>query len=188
MKEFNQEFKSLIKSYQFTLDIDSKDNEKLIDLIPQIKKINSFFKYYKIKFQIRCSGRGFHVVCEEIKTDENKIEKLMEIFQFLAEYLKNYLDLNNLDLSIYDYRRIWKCPFTIDFKSGNLCLPLFEKEIENFDEKILNPWNYINKPMLEVDYEFNKRNEINNGGENEGFINMIEDLLEEDLDIKGVLL
>lgn len=54
--------------------------------------------------------KGFHIECEAIALGINPSNNLPNIFRFIAETLKNDLNLKCLDFSVYDPRRMWRLP------------------------------------------------------------------------------
>jgi len=184
-KQYNADFKEKITHINYTIDIDIKDKKDFKTGLEDINKLYDFFKYSKIEFQIRCSGSGFHLVVKEISVKPSILDNLMNMFYELTNKLIMFLDLKNVDLSIYDYRRIWKCPFTYDFKSGNLCLPLKTNEIKNFDYNFVNPEKFLKEPFLRVNEDFKKRISYFHDGKEENFTQLLEDFLTPENDKNG---
>lgn len=73
--------------------------EYLIQYIPE----SSVLVYFTGK-------KGFHIECEAIALGVNPSNNLPNIFRFIAETIKNMLNLKCLDFSVYDPRRMWRLP------------------------------------------------------------------------------
>lgn len=54
--------------------------------------------------------KGFHIECEAVCLGINPSNNLPNIFRFIAETLKQKLQLKCLDFSVYDPRRMWRLP------------------------------------------------------------------------------
>lgn len=53
--------------------------------------------------------------------------------------LKTLLSCDTIDTSISDVKRICKTPYSLDCKSGRICLPLTDEQLLNFDKEICDP-------------------------------------------------
>jgi len=177
-KKFNEDFECNVKYYDFAIDIDVKNFADLKCALYDVKKIYNLFRSYKVKFQVRCSGSGFHIVVPWYETDSInlKIQERVKLFGDLAEYLRLFLNLEYIDMSIYDIRRIWKTPFSLDRNTNNLCLPLFENEIFEFDYSIVDPELYLNMNLKELYQELGSRNNNLFQGKEGNFIGMIDSM------------
>lgn len=91
-------------------DIDSEDISKsltqarilynyLIDFIPE----NSILTYFTGK-------KGFHIECEAMALGIIPSNALPNIFRYIATSIKSKLNLDLLDFSVYDMRRMWRLP------------------------------------------------------------------------------
>jgi len=52
--------------------------------------------------------KGFHIECEAVTLGINPSNNLPNIFRWIATKVKDQLNLNNLDFSVYDARRMWR--------------------------------------------------------------------------------
>jgi len=62
--------------------------------------------------------KGFHVECEAAALGINPSNNLPNIFRYIANKLKIKLNLQSLDFSVYDLRRMWRYPGTIHQDTG----------------------------------------------------------------------
>jgi hypothetical protein len=62
--------------------------------------------------------KGFHIECEPIALGITPSNQLPKIYRFIASDLKSKLNLQNLDFSVYDLRRMWRYPGSIHQDTG----------------------------------------------------------------------
>jgi len=62
--------------------------------------------------------KGFHLECEAQTLGINPSNNLPNIFRWIATKLKNDLDLDTLDFSVYDARRMWRLPGSMHQDTG----------------------------------------------------------------------
>jgi len=148
-EKFNKEFNNYVIGYDFFIDLDrgsvpepskkilKKDfNEKTYIksyLINDMKKLKKVFDDYKIPYSLRFSGSGFHFLIADKYLPNDKFEDKIKLCKNIAFDLKNWFGIMSIDDSIYNARRICKIPYTIDIKTGNVCMPLTDDDAENFD-------------------------------------------------------
>jgi len=99
-------------------DIDNKDQEQslhdciqLYDYLCNFVPGDSVIVYFTGK-------KGFHVECEAIALGINPSNNLPNIFRFIAESVKSKLNIQSLDFSVYDARRMWRLPGSIHQDTG----------------------------------------------------------------------
>lgn len=89
-------------------DIDSSSIEEAYE--DCIKLYDHLSKYInKESILVYFTGKkGFHIECEPIALGINPSNDLPKIYRFIANDLKSKLNLNTLDFSVYDARRMWR--------------------------------------------------------------------------------
>lgn len=133
---FDELFAQYMDGYDFAIDIDSK--ELGMDQATQdMQTIHRYFLKKEVPHQVRFSGSGFHIVVYSncLFSRGLKFDPLIAptMCQYLSLWLKEKLGCPTIDNSIYDQRRIFKLPYSLDIKTGNVCLPMREEEINLFD-------------------------------------------------------
>lgn len=137
---FNREFDNYVVGYDAPFDFDC-DKDKIgtddfddMATMWDMKEVMAILDEYQVPYYVKCSGRGFHleIPSEVMKLYCKDINQIPQTVGFMAKTLKGLLDLKTLDDSIYDSRRIWKTPYSLDVKSGNVALPLNKTQIDNF--------------------------------------------------------
>lgn len=91
-------------------DLDSKDQQ---DVLVDCQRLYEYLINYVPKESILVyftGKKGFHVECEAIALGINPSNNLPNIFRFIAEQIKKNLNINSLDFSVYDARRMWRLP------------------------------------------------------------------------------
>jgi hypothetical protein len=130
----NGEHIKFMDAYDFLIDIDAGDIEDLDMAFESTKEIVDFFNKNNVPFELRFSGKGFHIIVPYIYFSKEKIKKECytpasfnpkEEINFYSVYRRIAKALSNrftemIDLGIYDSRRLCKIPFS---------LALYEKEI-----------------------------------------------------------
>ena len=166
MQNFNIEFDNYVVGYDFAMDFDAHEEGGFYQAFQDVKKIVKLFDKWEIPYSVRFSGSGFHLVIEDQFLP--KMKDFMMAFQGFAQYLKVIFDLKSLDESIYDIRRIWKCPYSIDFKTGNVCLPLSKEQFEHFTLGMV-------KPQSVLRYNLFNRGNLNREGSLENVIKLFDE-------------
>lgn len=99
-------------------DIDSSEIE---DAYTDAKKLYEFLSTVipKESILIYFTGKkGFHIECEPIALGITPSNILPKIYRFIANDLKQKLNLGNLDFSVYDLRRMWRYPGSLHQETG----------------------------------------------------------------------
>lgn len=146
-EDFNKTYRQFLVGFDYGLDFDNHDKtvESFYTCYDDTKKVKQLFDEYKIPYELKCSGTGFHIninyntIKQSIIGDD--IDNIILFYQKLVTYLKIVFNLESLDNSIMDERRIWKAPYSIDYKSGNVALPLTDEQFKNFTFDIVKPEN-----------------------------------------------
>ncbi len=150
-QEFNKNFKSFMVGYDLPLDFDIKNRSKVTSAVKEIIILKEeLLDEFRLPYTIKSSGSGFHIeipseYLDGVTTDP--MEKV-KVATKVAENLKTFLSSEFLDLSIYDERRVWKTPYTIDVKTGNVALPLDDEQLERFSYDMLKPDAVLRNNLL----------------------------------------
>jgi hypothetical protein len=106
----SQDISSATRLSSLYFDIDSSSFEqaheeaiKLYEYLAFNLPVDSILVYFTGK-------KGFHIECEAIALGINPSNNLPNIFRFIAEKIKDTLNLKCLDFSVYDPRRMWRLP------------------------------------------------------------------------------
>lgn len=139
----NGEYITLMKTYDFAIDLDSKVHEKAWKDAKTIKEI---FDKYKLPYQLRFSGsKGFHFCIDArfITTRANPIKRPGTFGDIMNNMIKDER-LETVDTSIYDARRILKLAYSLCNNDGieYVALPLDDNQFKN--------WKYEDMQMLKV--------------------------------------
>jgi len=138
MKEFNLKATSLIKSYDLGIDFDNHDGDNFKKVYKDCNLLKYYFDKYKVEYSLKLSGSGLHI---EVKADklpkyikvEADITKRVKMIGEMMTDIKLMLDLDTMDVgeidnvevgSFYETRRIFKIPYTLDYKTGIVAFPL----------------------------------------------------------------
>lgn len=124
-KSWNKDdyFKQFIKGYSFYIDFDNNGDYDLT--YSETLTVSEYLDKMNMRHQVIFSGKGFHIRGEMVtQTPEYSIK--------IVEKLKKMFMLTTIDESIYKLQSIIKCPYTIDYKTNNLCEII---NIQEFDLK-----------------------------------------------------
>jgi hypothetical protein len=138
MNLFNIHASNLVTSYDLGIDFDNHDGASYNLVYQDCKFLKNLFDKYGVKYSIKTSGSGFHI---EIKHDylptyikaETDITKRVKLIGELMTDIKLILDLDSMDVgcvnnietgSFYELRRIFKIPYSLDYKTMLVALPL----------------------------------------------------------------
>ena len=142
-KKWAQEWKSQFISMDFAFDIDNKDIHKAwLDA----GIIKDYFDKNNIPYTLAFSGsKGFHIeIPQENITGIKDTDEWVLAYQSLVNLIKRRLKVKFLDASITDAKRIFKVKYSLDVKSGLVCLPLTDEQFNDFSTDICLPENVIN--------------------------------------------
>jgi len=144
-KKKNGRFLSLMNSYDFAIDIDSKN---IKTAWKEAKKIKSILDDYRLPYSLRFSGsKGFHFVIDAkwIKT-RVKITNRADYFGKIVGKIINDEKLKCIDTSIYDPRRILKLAYSLCNNNGKeyVALPLSDKQFDEFKYENMELSNILN--------------------------------------------
>lgn len=160
------------------IDLDAeyleRDYEKLRrDVYLLIKKLKTMFHLNDDNIQIYFSGsKGFHIIIpyEIFGFDYSKDINIK--YKLLANWLKSYTITKAIDTQIYDNKRLFRVPNSINSKTGYYKVPILLTDLRtmNYDDLI----EYASSPKdisISINREYNDE-------ANKAFNNIINDLQE----------
>jgi hypothetical protein len=109
-------------------DLDNSDPNKSWD---ECKVLYSYLEKYipeKSLLVYFTGKKGFHIECESIALGINPSNALPNIFRYIATKIKSNLNIESIDFSVYDARRMWRYPGSIHQETG-LYKNLISKDI-----------------------------------------------------------
>lgn len=122
----SQDISNSLRLGSLYFDIDNEDInisweecKKLYSYLSNFIPEDSLIVYYTGK-------KGFHVECEALCLGINPSNSLHSTFRYIAKSISEDLDLQSLDFSVYDQRRMWRLPGTKHQDSG-----LYKNKLSN---------------------------------------------------------
>lgn len=112
-------------------DLDSSDLNKSHE---EAKILYNYFSEFVPQSAIRfyfTGSKGFHIELEPLTLGITPGNQLAELFRYIANNLKEKFNLETLDFSVYDKRRMWRLPNSKHQKTG-----LFKNDISAYPEII----------------------------------------------------
>jgi hypothetical protein len=145
-KDFNENYNKYVADYDFLLDVDCKNSDALKD----VAKIKEILDEFHLPYGVwTTSYKGFHFWIdgrwfEKSKTDW--LKKRLMLFQEIAYNLQGIYNLQALDISIFDNKRLAKCPYSF-VGDGAIALPLTDEQFNNFNPEIVSS-DYVLKNVM----------------------------------------
>lgn len=143
------------------LDADSleKDYEKLkLDILLLIRKLKIMFNLNDNNIQIFFSGsKGFHILIPHTIFGFEYSKDINSKYKMLATELKSYTITKSVDTRIYDNKRLFREPNSINSKTG-----LYKVQISLADLRTMNYDDLVEyasaiKPLINVNGEYNDK-------------------------------
>lgn len=172
MQQFNKVADTHITGFDFMFDIDNEDVELAY---ATASKIKADFDKRKIPYWIMFSGKkGYHIRVdfEDIPSRFQKL-KPFDLAKKFKEFAENYRAINmldDIDLSIFDVRRIAKTPYSVVYPYYFIALPLSDSQFQNFKLKEVSLPYWLNKTA-----EIYKRGLLKRAGTKKAFGKLISD-------------
>lgn len=140
-KEFNENYKNYVTSYNFFMDIDGKENFELA--YQEAKEIKKILDEYKLPYYVlNSSFNGFHFCIDGKYMPEMEIDKLLKILNDIISNLKGIYDFKAIDTSITDLKRVKKLPYSYVCDSS-ICLPLSDLQFNDFKQSDVTMTNVL---------------------------------------------
>ena len=98
-------------SLYFDFDSNSEPEQVLVEVYKVVEYLLSYIPAEGIR--VYFSGKkGFHIECEAITLGISSSDDLAGVFRFIADHIKQLLQIQSLDFNVYDVRRMWRVPNT----------------------------------------------------------------------------
>lgn len=171
----NQDIANIIGPMYIDLDIDDleKDFEKLKrDVLLLSRKLKTMFHLTDDNLQIFFSGsKGFHILIPHTIFGIKPSKDLNDKYKLIALELKSYTITKSIDTRIYDNKRLFREPNTINSKTGLYKVQISLNQIKNMKYEELLIYASSPKELKKVDDTYNKNADIS-------FNNLIEEIKE----------
>jgi len=174
MDEFNKEYQNYMSGFDFLMDIDNEDIEIAHETA---KKVKFIFDKYKIIYWTQFSGfKGFHfrVDFEDFPEWMQLLpkDKLSDTLKKFAENFQIINKFDDIDLSVFDLRRIAKTPYSVVYPYYFVAMPLTDAEFKNFNKEIVSLPNCL----IRIE-SFKNRGLLKREGSPENFGKLVKDYL-----------
>jgi len=166
---FTKNFKKYFTDYDLCFDFDGHDNFGLC--YQETATLKELFDEHNIPYYLKFSGSGFHLVISgNFIEGKSAMDKLKHI-NYYGNYLNNFCMFSTLDASIYDSRRVFKTPYSIDVKTGRVALPLNDNQFKDFDFDLVKIKNVLK------DVEIKNRGLLQRSGTKEDFTKFVDNVI-----------
>lgn len=157
-----------IYSYDLLVDIDAPSHKHMGFALESCFHVKSIFDKYDIPYDIRFTGKGFHIVVPgtavqfehfEPRKEGSAYGKAADVLRYLHDVVGEFIDFG-----IADSRRVCKVPYSLAFYENDfaVCWPLTLKEMNHFNYKDFMNQNAVGLlPSIKNRglFMFNKENE-----------------------------
>lgn len=144
--EFNKNYQNYVVGYNLFLDIDGGNDFELA--YQEAKQIKEILEEYKVPFYLlNSSYKGFHFQIPAEYMPDLEIKELMEKISKVIYNIKGIYDLQTLDISVGDIKRLCKMPYSA-VTDGSICLPLDDKQFAGFKREMVKMENVLSKIMI----------------------------------------
>jgi len=174
-QEFNKDYKKLMTGFDFMMDIDNSDIDEAHKSTKKCKKI---FDKFGVPYWLQFSGsKGFHI---RVDYDDFPSWLKSKPFDIIANTLKQFAEnfriINNIpdiDLGVFDLRRIAKTPYTVVYPFYLVAYPLTDEEFDNFSiERVSLP--YLMQNIEKIKF----RGVLKREEKQDGFSKLLKEYLE----------
>lgn len=124
-----EDIDSSVRFAPLYFDLDSKNIDHSLT---EVRKLYEYLASFidKGSIQVFFTGKkGFHVECNPVALGINPSNNLANIYRFIASQIKLNLELESLDLQVYDNRRMWRLEGSQHQDTGLYKTHLLEDEI-----------------------------------------------------------
>jgi hypothetical protein len=128
-----------ISSMYFDLDANEKKGHDPLLALEEVRRLYPYLLNHVPEEAIRIyftGKKGFHVEAEAVALGVGPSADLAATFRFMAESVKEELDMETIDFQVYDPRRMWRIPNTKHQGTGLYKVPLEPSELELSLEEI----------------------------------------------------
>ncbi len=145
--KYNEHLDSMnaISSMYLDFDMDADREGAYDDLRFQCERvIHVLVNIWKIPsnmLQIYFSGnKGFHVVVPHEVLNLKPCQNINDVLKRVAMFFKVQFSADTLDTAIYDRRRLFRLPNSINSKSGLYKVPITFKQLHEFSQEQMKEW------------------------------------------------
>ena len=151
--KYNEHLDSMnaISSMYLDFDMDADKEGAYDDLRFQCERIiHVLVNIWKIPsnmLQIYFSGnKGFHVVIPHEVLNLKPCQNINDVLKRAAMFFKLQFSADTLDTAIYDRRRLFRLPNSINAKSGLYKVPITARQLHEFSKEQMREWAREPKP------------------------------------------
>ena len=171
----NQDMANIIGPLYIDLDINDlqQDFEKLKrDVLLLCRRLKTMFHLTDDNLQIFFSGsKGFHILVPHTVFGIKPSKDLNDKYKLIALELKSYTITKSVDTRIYDSKRLFREPNTINSKTGLYKVQMSLEQIRDIKYEELLKYASTPKELKEVDNTYNVNADIS-------FNSLIEEIKE----------
>jgi hypothetical protein len=145
-KDFNENYKDYVEEYNLFIDLDADWNWK--KALQEALKVKEIFNEFKVPYYVlNSSFKGFHFHIPAEYMPKKEISELLEIISKVVYNIKGIYDLEAIDTSIFDLKRVCKLPYSY-VADGSVCLPLTDEQLKNFTPEMVKMENVLKNVMI----------------------------------------
>lgn len=153
---------NIIAPMYFDIDADIKTEENYQKVKKDVLKIILYFQsYFKINaenIEIYFSGhKGFHILIDSVIFGISPCSNLNIIYKEWVKYISYILNIDSIDLKIYDRKRLFRIPNTINKKTGLYKIPIQLNELYRLTFKEIIELSKKQRPVNKKKQSFNKQ-------------------------------
>lgn len=153
---------NIIAPMYFDLDYNIKsdnDYEKIKkDVIKIILYFQSYFKIRPEDIEIYFSGnKGFHILIDSVILGISPCSNLNIIYKEWTKYVSYILNIDTIDLKIYDRKRLFRIPNTVNKKTGLYKIPIQLKELYQLSFSDILEMSKMPRKIEKTKKAFNKK-------------------------------
>lgn len=144
--DFVENYENYMVGYDIFFDIDNEDFKKSHKDASELKKI---MEKYKLPFILNnSSSKGFHfrIPFKFISWEYKNISELVEQIKSMIYNVHVIYDIESIDTSITDLKRVCLVPYSLS--QDKVILPLDDEQFESFTFDKVECWKVIRKVKL----------------------------------------
>lgn len=133
--DFNKDYSNHIIGYDFFCDFDGKENFNLCH--EEAKEFKKLLETHQVPYYIlNSSFSGFHIIIPNQFFNQDNILENIKTFGKVISNIKITYNLETLDDSVCDMKRLKKLPFSF-VSDGSVAFPLTDERFSNFSKEIV---------------------------------------------------
>lgn len=158
-EKWNEECLNHIIRLDLGMDFDAQD---IGVAYKHTKKIKKALDDFKVGYITKFSGsKGFHIVIPYQNMPKMKtILDQSDFHKQILETLHYEHKAKSLDLSVFDFKRLLKCSWSIDQKSSLVALPLTDEMFQKFRTSMCEPENVLNSFKIRDTHLFERGRDL----------------------------